>query len=192
MLELQLSSLELHYHYYPRFSPSLLYYIYVDTYSAHRILYLQWMIIIADDIRHFWIQLTHGFSTLLHNFKMIEVSSSQRAVVCFHLRKRLSSHCGRCHCSLWQITRSRSSLCDRHGWTWWKDCTNSSFFDCKVKTVPTSLWLPYFFEPAAAHTFSDCTCLVYPCAKFALFVQGWPRQDSSRACWRNCIGISGL
>lgn len=148
------------------------------------------MIIVADDITSVILNTDDTwFSTLLHNFKMIEVTSPQCSYC--HLRKRLSSHCGRCHRSLWQITRSRSSLCDRHGWTWWKDCTNSSFFDCKVKTVPTSLWLPYL-PNYIIYRWCSCILRLYmPCAKFALFVQGWPRQDSSRACWRNCIGISG-
>ena len=38
------------------------------------------------------------------------------------------------------------------------------------------------FEQDGVHTFSGCPCLVHPCAKLILFVQGWPRQDSSRAC----------
>ena len=108
----------------------------------------------------FWIQMTHGFPHYYITSRWLKVTSPQCSYC--HLRKRLSSHCGRCHRSLWQITRSRSSLCDRHGWTWWKDCTNSSFFDCKVKTVPTSLWLPYLpnYIIDGAHVFSDCTCLV--------------------------------
>ncbi len=132
----------------------------------------------ADDIRHFEYR---WHMVPLNNLKMILKSPPFNAVFpkgcCYCcLRKRLSSHCGRCHCSLWQITRSRSSLCDRHGWTWWKDCANSSFFGCKVETVPLHF---------GCHTFWTRWCtyilrLSVPCASLCQVDLVCPRLAKTR------------
>ena len=41
------------------------------------------------------------------------------------LRKRVPCYCGGCYGAVWEAARSRSSLCDWHGWTWREDCANS-------------------------------------------------------------------